>query len=182
MAQQKTQTESSGEVVDAEPVDRLPAVVKQETRDLSRMDDTERLAVVAFLESLGEMTEEDPEMAAMSIIGRVLRAQTIDDVLAESTVFGARSVLGVPLTLHAVRFRRSDYEGLGGYALLDVTTNDPPQEILVSCGGAQVMAQAYRLAQLDALPCDIVISETKKPTRGGFHPLYLRAVPRAEGN
>lgn len=178
----KTTAQTETETVDAVPVDdtNLPAVVRHETLPLSRLDDDERQAIALFLEQMENVTDDDPEVAALRIIGRVLAAQTIDEILSEPRVVGARTMLGVPVELRSVRFGRSDYDGSPGYALLECTdlTNDEP--VLITCGASQVMAQAWKLHAIGALPCPVELRETAKATRGGFHPMFLRpAVPKA---
>lgn len=131
-----------------------------------------------FLAAAKSSVVTDPQQAMLDIIGRVLEADTISDVLGQSKATHAKDVLGEPLELHGVRFQESTLNGAGPdfYALLDVVKEDGTKDT-ITCGAATVMAQAYRLAELGALPLWVKITEAERETSAGFRPMALEAVP-----
>lgn len=123
-------------------------------------------------------TIQDPEEVARSIVRRILEAETADEVLSpRGEVTHAADVLNKALVLVAVEYRRSDLdEGAGVYALLSMAEAGSGEKLLVSCGSRNVMAQAYRLDRLGALPTGVRIVEAQKATAAGFRPMWLEKV------
>ena len=170
--------EDVAEAVPVEEGDSLPIVAHQHTIAASSLSDAEKAALVKFLEHMSVLGDLDPEEAALEIIGRVLGAQTVEQVLAEPRIVGARTMLGVPIELHSVRFNRSDFEGTGAYSLLEVIDLTNGEPTLITCGAHQVMAQAYKLQELGGLPAVVQLVETAKATKAGFRPMFLRIAQR----
>lgn len=118
--------------------------------------------------------EADVEEMTLQIVAQILNAKDADEVLGGRTATHALDVLDVPLVLTGVHFQKSDFDGAGPqfYAVLDVVTADG-EGIPVTCGAKNVIAQAWRLEDLNALPLKIVIRRSAKPTANGFHVMWL---------
>lgn len=118
---------------------------------------------------------EDPAEIARAIMERILTADTPEAVLEQSGTTSARDVLEVPLELTDARFMRSGFdEGPGAYALLTMVNADGEQ-LTVTCGGRNVLAQVFRLKQLAALPRRVKFVEAGQ-TAQGYRPLWLNAA------
>jgi hypothetical protein len=130
--------------------------------------------LTTILAEVSTKPTSETKAAQNAIIMDVLSAETVEDVLADSSATPAEDVLDVPLKLNSVQYEKSDYaEGEPYYALLHVTRGDTGRDAVVSCGAQKVIAQALKLAQLSALPCEVVIRKAKKATRSGYFPLSL---------
>ena len=146
---------------DIEVIAGAPAILPQS--DFERM-----------LESSRSQALEDPETVQRAIVERILAAKSVEEILTPSETRHARDLLDEPVTVHAVRFNESDFEdGIGFYAVVEVTTPDTGDSFAVTCGGRNVMAQLYALAACDAFPCDVKFTQARKPTRAGYWPLWL---------
>lgn len=126
----------------------------------------------------GETTEVDADRQALNIIGRILNATTVDDVLGGRIAIHARDMLGEPFTLLGVRFNESTIDGDGPafYAVLEAV--DPEGEpMAITCGARNVMAQAWKLKDMGALPVAVMIQQSDRQTKAGYRVMWLEAVP-----
>lgn len=121
-----------------------------------------------------EVSEVDPDQVSLEIIGRILKATSVDDVLGGGGATHARDFLDVPFTLTGVRFNRSDFgdNGPAFYALLEgADRNGEP--VLVTCGARNVIAQAWKLRDMGSLPVQVEIQESERPTAAGYKVMWL---------
>ena len=127
---------------------------------------------------LGENVElaiEDPQAVQISIIQRILDSPDADAVLQGQKPIGGRDCLERAFTLRGVRWHRSKYEegGIPVFAVLDAAFLDDGETGAITTGAGSVMAQAYALEKLGALPCDVKIVESDSDTAAGFKPQWL---------
>lgn len=152
--------------------DMTPATARPQTVDVLDSEVFQR-----FLAAADDATQEvDEEAITVEIIGRILNATSVDDVLGGRDATHARDFLGVPFALTGVRFNRSDFEGTGPafYALLEGADADG-QKVTVTCGARNVIAQAWKLADMGALPVRVQLREADRPTRNGYRVMWLEA-------
>ena len=120
------------------------------------------------------VTLEDPQVIAQSIINRILESPDAESVLGGQKALGGREVLGRPLELRGVRWHKSSFDGqVPVFAVLDVVTMDDGEPLAITTGSLNVMAQAFKLHKLGALPQTIRFMEVEKETAAGFRPQYL---------
>lgn len=130
-----------------------------------------------YLADMRENVETDPERIADDIVSRILASETVEDVLAPQAVEHARDLVDTPIRLHRGKVNQSEYEGGPGvYMICEAEVIADGRMTTFSCGGRNVMAQVYKLAQFGAFPMEVVIREAPKPTRQGFKPLWLEAL------
>jgi hypothetical protein len=145
--------------------------------DVIALDEVER----ALLDTSVRLSvpEAEPEDATRAIIRSILEAE---DPLAGLEVTPARELLGVPIMLTDVEWRNSDFSesGPGIFAIMRGQLEDG-SSVIVSCGGANVLAQLYRLVKDGRIPEAIVIEESKKPTAKGYRPLWITGSKFEEG-
>lgn len=118
---------------------------------------------------------EDPQAVTLSIIKRILDSEDADAVLGGRQAIGGRDVLGRPFTLNAVRFHKSKFDegGIPVFCVLDATFLDDGETAAITTGAANVMAQAYQLHKLGALPADVKFEEAAQETAQGYRPQWL---------
>ena len=116
------------------------------------------------------VTIQDPQEVARDIIKRILASEDADAVFQGNKTLGGREVLGRPFTLRGVRWFKSSYEGIPVFAVLDAAMLDDGEEVAITSGSSNVMAQAYRLKELDALPQNVIFEEADKDTTAGGTP------------
>jgi hypothetical protein len=118
--------------------------------------------------------ETDPDQVSLDIIARILNASSVDDVLGGAGAVHARDYLDTPFVLTGVRFNRSAFDGAGPqfYAVLEGADADGVP-VAITCGAKNVIAQAWKLADMEALPIDLVIKQSSKATASGFHVMWL---------
>lgn len=146
--------------------------------DLVTLDEA---AVEAALR--GELAQDaqiaiaDPIEVAQDIVRRILEAGDPEQVFSGGRAVGGREALGRPFILHGVRWHRSAYAAEGGlpiFAVLDATFVDTGERVAITTGAVNVMAQVFALARLDALPVQVKIEESDRPTAAGYRPQWLQ--------
>jgi hypothetical protein len=128
-----------------------------------------------FLAAPDDVADElDPAQVSLDIIGRILNATTVDDVLGGGGATPARDFLGVPFTLTGVRFNRSDFGEAGPafYALLEGADTDGVK-VVITCGARNVIAQAWKLRDMGALPVALQLAESDRTTKRGYKVMWL---------
>jgi hypothetical protein len=122
--------------------------------------------------------ETNADQVAIDIIARILNATDAADVLGGAGAVHARDYLDVPFTLTGVRFNKSSFDGAGPqfYALLEGASSDG-EKLAITCGAKNVIAQAWKLHDLGALPIEVVLKQSPRPTSAGFYVLWLEAAP-----
>ena len=151
-----------------------PALVMPNTIDVLDSEVFKR-----FLAAPDDTADElDPAHVSIDIIGRILNATTVDDVLGGAGAVHARDFLGIPFVLTGVRFNRSDFgdDGPAFYALLEAA-NDDGERVVVTCGARNVIAQAWKLRDMGALPVKLVLQESDRPTKRGYKVMWLEKAP-----
>ena len=126
---------------------------------------------------LGDGSPEfvDPEEASREIVLRILASGDADQVFDQAGTTPCSDILNTPIKITGARAMKSAYEsGATMYLLLDVVDLTSGESLLVTCGARNVMAQLYRLTQLDALPVDCRIVPSERPTAEGYRPLWLK--------
>jgi hypothetical protein len=154
--------------------DNAPARVEPATLDVLDSEVFQRFLAASETDA----QELDPEHVSIAIIGRILNATSVDDVLGGAGATHARDFLGVPFVLTGVRFNQSDF-GEGGpsfYALLEGANGDG-EPVTVTCGARNVIAQAWKLRDMGALPVKLVLQESDRPTRAGYKVMWLEKAP-----
>lgn len=134
--------------------------------------------LVAFLSVAHNAEPVDPDKAALDIVRRILAGQDAETVLQQTAAIHARDVLGQDLTITGYDVNESDLEGTGPdfYFLINVV-DENGELSKITCGAINVMAQLFRLGELQAFPLKARIVETGKPTKAGFKPMWLEASP-----
>lgn len=116
---------------------------------------------------------EDPAAVAAAIVADILAAKTIDDVFAQQDTTHAEDILGERLMVRSVKWLGSDKaDGPGFYSLLDAV-DDAGTVRLVTCGARSVMAQLFRLQELNAFPLYVAIVQADRATAAGYFPMRL---------
>lgn len=128
---------------------------------------------------LGDATPEfeDAEQASRDIVMQILNAKDVESVFEGADTTPARDLLGVPIRILSAKAKRSAYEGGATmFLLIDAVRLDQEsgEVIKVTTGARNIMAQLYRLTQLNALPVACVIVESERPTAEGYRPLWLK--------
>lgn len=166
-------------------------VVIRKSNDLAQLAELERILLN------DEVVEviDDPEAMSKEIMAQLLGAETDAELESFGNAIGWRELEGVPVEIRGFRWRPSDYEEgasvyfvVEGVALADVhvpaTKTTPAREVgagqlvVLTTGSRNVLAQLTNLAKRGRIPGAIrMITKSERPTRGGFHPLWLATPP-----
>lgn len=188
---------STGEIITVDP-DRkwardepltgevLPAVRESKDVDPFAFDSVEALIkayqepepdprqVAAWLLGTQEKDDDDAEESQISIMLRILGAETKEQALASQEVMAADQLLGETLEIRDIKWKKSTKgEGKGVYALITAHWDTTDRDIVVSCGGRNVCAQLLRLKAGGHFPVKAAITKSSKETAAGFRPLWL---------
>lgn len=142
---------------------------------------TEDVAVAAFFDHAASLVPEDDEAMQERILRNLLTATTVDDILRSGEATPASAIYGVPIRVHSIRASESDFsDGPERYLHVDVETLGNGDRLTVSCGARDVVMKLIRLDQLHMLPVTVRIEQSKKATKGGYFPVFLRPVDSNE--
>lgn len=126
------------------------------------------------IDAAGELTALDPDAISEQIMLRILNAGTKEQVLAGLKAVAAEKILGLPMLINAVHFNESNLkDGEGVYAVIDCTIGG--SSCAVTCGSRTVLAQLFRLKQLEAYPLRVRLTQSETKTASGFYPMQLEA-------
>lgn len=122
--------------------------------------------------------EQNPDQVAIDVIAKILSADTVEGVFAGGGTTHARDYLDTPFALTGLHFNESTFDGQGPnfYALLEGANADG-EKVAITCGAKNVIAQAWKLADLGALPLQVVIRQSARPTASGFFIMWLEPAP-----
>jgi hypothetical protein len=133
--------------------------------------------LVEFLQAAKDQEQVTPEQAALDIVRRILASDTIEDVLAGTPAIHARDVVGDVLTITGYSFNESGFSEAGpGFYMLIECVDGNGEPFKVTCGALNVMAQLFRLGQLQAFPLAARLTEAENATKAGYRPMWLEAV------
>lgn len=141
------------------------------TRDVAVDPEVFRRFLAAADESAASA---DADEVMLQIVTDILNATTVDDVLGGVGAIHARDYLNTPFTVTNVKFHKSTMAEAEGkfFAVLEGADRNG-EKIAVTCGAHRVIAQIWKLADLDALPIDLRIEQAQHPTANGFYPMWL---------
>lgn len=118
---------------------------------------------------------QSPEDASINIASRILDAETAEDILAPVEALNAEDLNGAPFTLNSVAILPSGMDGgIGFFAVFDASDPQTGDQMSITCGAANVVAQAAALYDKGFLPMTVVIEISRKATSRGFYPMSLR--------
>lgn len=149
------------------------AVAKPGNADLETAD------FKRFLEAAqGDVEERNPAEVTMEIIARIVNAKTIEEAFDSPGATHARDYLDTYFLLTDVRFNESTFDAGGPqfYGLLTGATDDG-EKLVITCGAAQVIAQAWKLRDLGSLPARVRLVESDRPTKAGYKVMWLELEP-----
>lgn len=150
--------------------DRIPAVITDPDSELAK-----------FVEYANSLPTDDPEVIQERILRALMTATTAEDIIRAGEAVPAAEVLGIPLTIMAIRGSESTFEdGPNLYLHVDAKIRSNGDSITFSCGARDVVTKLIRLDQLRMLPVDAVVQKSAKPTGDGFYPVFLRMAEPVE--
>ena len=118
----------------------------------------------------------DPELISRQIVEGILNAETFEEAFAPKSVPAWRDMLDVPVLVRNVKLNRSSFEGSASsiYAVCDLTRIDSGEQVTVTCGGRNVLAQLVKM--LEKGWTDKPVKLIGKQTAEGYTALWLQAA------
>lgn len=135
--------------------------------------------IPAFLTALP--WAQTDEQAINDIIERILKAETVADVIAKSSTNKFETLYGSVITIHGFRMMPSDLDdGCGAFALVDYTLDGNTEHQLTTTSALGVLAQLSRTYQLSGFPLRCAVCEIDTGKNGKNNPVYLGPVSEGE--
>jgi hypothetical protein len=120
---------------------------------------------------------EDPQEISREIMMQLLSAESDEELQNFGNAVSWRELLGVPVHIKGFRWRPSSFdEGGPVYVVVQGFRTDTGEQVILTTGAANVLAQLSNLAQRGRLgepDCVWSIEEAEKQTQRGFTPLHL---------
>ncbi len=135
-----------------------------------------------LINSMGDIVVTTPEEVTQSISERLLKAESLEQLLSPQSTVEAKSILGKPIVVTDVHWNRStlaDNEGQV-YAVIDAIIDGVPAA--VTTGSRTIMIQVLKAKQAGWLPMDVQIKESPQRTAAGFKPMWFEAVTPGSGS
>lgn len=146
-------------------------MAKDESTAVVKLDPAEiEAAYAAILE--GEPIEfvSDPDAMAREIAERAKGAESLDDLLSESSLTSWGDLEEVPVTVTSFHLNPSQKGGKSAvYAVVSITRLDDGETLLVSVGGQTVLTQLVRAVEMGWLPANLML---RKATTGSGNTAY----------
>lgn len=110
-------------------------------------------AMQTFMEwcvARGQTTDEDQYDLMASIIGEIMTAQNMAELMEERAPLHGRDLVGKVLLLHGFEIREGSYEEspIGYYAAMTCSTPHSEHMRIVTCGAAKVLAKLMMIEHL----------------------------------
>lgn len=141
--------------------------------DLAQVTELEEILLSGQLPDAQVMT--DPEEAQRQIIAQLLSAQTDDELENFGNAISWQDLKGVPVEIHGFRWLPSQYEeGPAVFMVVSATKLDDGERVVLTTGGANIMAQLANMAKRGTLVGAIRELTEGTKTRQGYVPLWLR--------
>lgn len=119
----------------------------------------------------------DPHAIQLQIIARILESEDADAVFQGRKAVGGKDVLDRPFTVKDVTWHKSAFtegEGLPVFCVIHADMLDDGEQIAITSGAANVMAQVFALNKLGQLRNEkMKFAEAEKPTAAGYRPQWL---------
>lgn len=114
---------------------------------LMQANDAAMQSFIGWCTDRAQTTDEDQYNIMASIIGDIVRAGNVAELMAERAPLHARDIVGRPLILHGFEIREGDFEDsvIGFYAAMTCGRPGTDETRIVTCGAAKVMAKLMML-------------------------------------
>ena len=90
---------------------------------------------------------------AADMVAGVLRAETLDDVLALNETVGLKDLVGQVITVNGAELRESEQEaGYPVYAVIDAVSDTTGLPMTVTSGSGKILAQLCKFQMMKAYP------------------------------
>ena len=141
--------------------------------DLVQLDELKEILLSGSLPDQEVMS--DPAEAQRQIIAQLLDAQSDDDLENFGNAISWADMKGVPIEIRGFRWLPSQFdEGPAVFMVVQGTRLDTGEPVVLTTGGANVMAQLANLATRGSLVGAIREMVEGSKTRQGFTPLWLQ--------
>jgi hypothetical protein len=116
----------------------------------------------------------DPGTAQVSIVSRIMEAETEDDILSAGGAKGPDDLGGQAFLIRNVVARKGDFGNLSVFLVLTLRMKGTNAEDVITIGSENVLAQVRRLKDKGLIPSETYMRFERRETGGGFHVYYLR--------
>lgn len=170
--QHKDKTHPTGDETPNDPDTLHPEVVQSKKRLPARDDQAE---IMEWVKRGKARVADNSEAIQERIIANILRAESPDEVLGDNVVESVQNIVGELIEVEHFDLNVSEYEdGIGYYAVMDVTIAKDGRRTTVQCGAPQVVLQLQKLEALGAMPVVCMVVELASAKSGHNAPLGLR--------
>lgn len=135
------------------------------------------LDVLQCIAGQADFEDTNAEDSVRSIMARILTSPDVDSALRQGQTVKADDLKGVPLEVTGVRWSKSTFDkGPTVFAIMYAHREDTNENVVVACGGQQVMTQLWYVWQKDEWPIRVKIVPSARPTAAGYYPLWLEPL------
>jgi len=159
-----------GEVGMAREDDQAPEPAEGSDIEVTTELDIQATLVARIEREAPELFQDSDSVMAL-IVEDILEAQTVEDVDGTPAV-DPDDILGRPFRIEGFRMQPGDF---GMYAAIRGRLLDSGDRVVVTCGGARLLAQLFQYHRLGAFP--LVRGLARADTRRGFRTYWLERIP-----
>lgn len=120
-----------------------------------------------WLVARADSTDEDQFAMMAAIMGEIMAADNVADMMAERSTLSAKDVLNRPFLLHGFDIRAGDHEEslVQHYAAMHVSAPGSERTRVLTCGAMKVLMKLYKLEQFGEWPV-LIMFTSKKGKKG----------------
>lgn len=144
--------------------------------DLAQIDELEQILLGGREPAA---IEDSPEQAQQAILMELLGAESDEELERFGETVGWREIPGVPVEIRGFKWRVSEFEeGAPIYFIIQGTRRDNGENVVLTTGSVNVMAQLANMAKRGTLVGAVrSLKIADKPTQRGFKPIWLVTPP-----
>ena len=158
-----------------------------ETEERVELDTThaEQEELAMFREALltGELEVDiDPAVVMARIAERIMDSPDLEAAFKEPPLWSAKDQTGTPYELRRLNLHASKFEGGGPvFASVDAVDLSTGEVGVLNTSAVKHLAKLYVMARDHAFPVKVRITQSIRPTAGGFYPLDFELIEEEGG-
>lgn len=98
------------------------------------------------------------ENVAIDMVANILKAETLDDVLAMNETVGLKDLIGHTIMVYGAELRESEQEaGYPVYAVIDAVDDTSGDRLTITSGSGKILAQLCKFQMMRAYPVRVKV-------------------------
>ena len=132
------------------------------------------------LAEFGKMAEQIPEVGGDgmdAMVARILSAESPEQLSSSWQSDNTRAYVDRQLQILSVKRAASDFaDGWGIFLVVEAVNDADGEHVTFTTGSQAIVLQLVMAHAKGWLPLDVVVRQSKRPTKDGYYPLHLEVL------